>query len=59
MENNRLEEQKSQPLTSVLQESGRSASVETFVLYLKSVLRFEFSAKNPLPRKAENRCASV
>ena len=34
-----------QPPTSVLQESGRSASIETFVLYLKSVLRLEFSAK--------------
>ena len=46
-----------QPVTRVLWNGGITASIETFVLSLKSVLRLSVSAKNPLPRKAENRQA--
>lgn len=44
------------PPTRALEESGLSASIETFSYILTIVLRIKGSAKNPLPRKAPNHC---
>ena len=43
------------PITRVLGNGGETASIETFVLSLRSVLRLKVSANNPPLHKAPNR----
>ena len=45
-------------LSAVWRNGGCSASYDSFVVGSSSVLRLNFCAKNPLLRKAVNRCAS-